>query len=119
MMQTAAAARVGGWQRGRRTWDNIMRNLVAPFVLAAALGTSACAYQLDAYDTYVDGVTVPTYGRTIASVSQDAGLSIAAGTSPGTEGGFFYDWRRRDAEQLIQQAQRRERILQQQAGAVP
>ena len=97
-----------------------MRNLAVPFVLAAVLGLSACAYQLEAYDPYVDAVTVPTGNRTIASVSQDAGLSLAAGAAPGTENGFFYDWRRRDAEQRIQAAQREERVLQRQAaGAVP
>ena len=96
-----------------------MRNLAVPFVLAAALGLSACAYQLEAYDTYVDGVTVPTEGRTIASVSQDAGLSLAAGASPGTENSFFYDWRRRDTEQRIQAAQREERYLQRQARTAP
>ena len=96
-----------------------MRNLAVPVVLAAALGLSACAYQLHAYDTYVDGLTVPTQGRTVASVSQDAGLSLAAGAAPGTENSFFYDWRRREVEQRIQAAQRRERQLQQQAGAVP
>ena len=97
-----------------------MRNLAVPFVLAGALGLSACAYQFEAYDPYADAVTVPTGNRTIASVSQDAGLSLAAGAAPGTENGFFYDWRRRDVEQRIQAAQREERILQRQAaGAVP
>lgn len=97
-----------------------MKNLAVPFVLAAALAVSACTYQLEAYDPYVDAVTVPTGDRTIASVSQDAGLSLAAGAAPGTENGFFYDWRRRDAEQRIQQAQREQRFQQRQAaGAVP
>ena len=96
-----------------------MRNLAVPVVLAAALGLSACAYQLHAYDTYVDGLTVPTQGRTVASVSQDAGLSLAAGAAPGTENSFFYDWRRRDTEQRIQAAQRQELYLQRQAGAAP
>jgi hypothetical protein len=96
-----------------------MRNLAVLFVLAAALGISACA-ELEAYDPYVDAVTVPAGGRTIASVSQDAGLSLAAGAAPGTENSFFYDWRRREAEQRIQAAQREERYLRQQAaGAVP
>ena len=95
-----------------------MRTIAVPLALSAAVITSACATQLDAYDPYIDGVTVPTQGRTIASVSQDAGLSLAAGAAPGTESGFFYDWRRRDAEQFIQAAQRRERLLQQQAGNV-
>jgi hypothetical protein len=94
-----------------------MRNLATLFVLAA-LGLSACA-ELDVYDPYVDAVTTPADGRTIASVSQDAGLSLAAGAAPGTENGFFYDWRRRDAEQRIQAAQREEQLLQRQAGAVP
>ena len=93
-----------------------MRNLAAPSVVLAALVLSACA-GLDLYDPYVDAVT--TDGRMIASVSQDAGLSLAVGAAPGTESGFFYDWSRRDAEQRIQQAQREERILQQQAGRVP
>ena len=97
-----------------------MKNLAVPFVLAAALAVSACTYQLEAYDPYVDAVTVPTGDRTIASVSQDAGLSLAAGAAPGTENSFFYDWRRRDAEQRIQQAQREQRFQQRQAaGAVP
>lgn len=96
-----------------------MRNLAVAFVIAVALGTAACA-QLGAYDPYVDAVTVPTGGRMIASVSQDAGLSLAAGAAPGTENGFFYDWRRRDAEQRIQAAQREELYLQRQAaGAAP
>ena len=95
-----------------------MKNRAVPFVLAAALGASACA-QLEAYDPYVDAVTVPAGGRTVASVSQDAGLSLAAGAAPGTENSFFYDWRRRDAEQRIQAAQREERSQQRQAGTVP
>ena len=95
-----------------------MRNFAVPFVLAAALGASACA-QLEASDPYVDAVTVPAGGRTIASVSQDAGRSLAAGAAPGTENGFFYDWRRRDSEQRIQAAQRQELYLQRQAGASP
>jgi len=95
-----------------------MRNVAVLFALAAACGISACA-QLDAYDPYVDAVTVPAGARTISSVSKDAGLILAAGASPGTEGGFFYDWRRRDAEQRIQAAQRQERVLQQQARTVP
>ena len=97
-----------------------MRPVAIPFVCIAVLGLSACA-ELDLYDPYVDAVTTPVAdGRAIASVSQDAGLSLAAGTSPGTEGGFFYDWRKRDAEQRIQAAQREERYQrQQQAGAVP
>jgi len=93
-----------------------MRTIAVPLALAAALCTSACAYQLDAY---VEGLTVPTEGRTIASVSQDAGLSLAAGASPGTEGGYFYDWSRRDREQQLQAAARRQRLLQLQAGATP
>ena len=97
-----------------------MRDVAVPFALAAALALSACAYQLEAYDPYVDAVTVPAGSRTIASISQDAGLSLAAGAAPGTENGFFYDWPRRDAEQRIQAAQREELYLQQQAaGAVP
>jgi hypothetical protein len=95
-----------------------MKNLAVPFVLAAALAASACA-QLEAYDPYVDAVTVPFGGRMVASVSQDAGLSLAAGAAPGTENGFFYDWRRRDTEQRIQAAQREERYEQRQAGVVP
>jgi hypothetical protein len=95
-----------------------MKNRAVPFVLAAALGVSACA-QLEAYDPYVDAVTVPAGGRTVASVSQDAGLSLAAGAAPGTENSFFYDWRRRDTEQRIQAAQREERDQQRQAGAIP
>lgn len=91
-----------------------MRHPAVPFMLAAALGISACA-ELEAYDPYVDAVTVPAGGRTVASVSQDAGLSLAAGAAPGTENSFFYDWRRRDAEQRIQAAQREERYLQQRA----
>jgi hypothetical protein len=93
-----------------------MRTIVVPLTLAVALCTSACSY---IYDTSGDTLSVPTEGRTIASVSQDAGLNLAAGIAPGTEGGFFYDWNRRDTEQRIQAAQRRERQLQQQAGAVP
>src|SRR4029079_15344864 len=105
--------------RGWRTWDKAMRNVAVLFALAAACGISACA-QLEAYDPYVDAVTVPAGARVIASVSQDAGLSLAAGASPGTEGGFFYDWPRRDTEQRSQAAQQQERYLQQrQAGAVP
>jgi len=97
-----------------------MRNLAVSFALAAALALSACADQFEAYDPYIDAVTVPTGNRTIASVSQDAGLSLAAGAAPGTENSFFYDWRRRDAEQRIQAAQREELYLQRQAaGAVP
>jgi hypothetical protein len=93
-----------------------MRNVALP-VLAAALALSACA-ELDLYDPYVDAVTTPADGgRAVASVSQDAGLSLAVGASPGTEGGFFYDWSRRNAEQRIQAAQREERILRQQARA--
>ena len=92
-----------------------MRTNAVPLALAA-LCTSACAY---VYDTSGDVLTVPTEGRTIASVSQDAGLSLAAGAAPGTENGFFYNWPRREAEQRIQSAQRRERILQLQAGAAP
>jgi hypothetical protein len=96
-----------------------MKNIAVPFVLAAALGISACA-ELEVSDPYVDAVTVPVGGRTIASVSQDAGLNLAAGAAPGTANGFFYDWRRRDAEQRIQAAQREERYQRQQAaGAVP
>ena len=96
-----------------------MRTPAATFVLAGALAVSACA-ELDRYDPYVDAVTTPTDGRIIASVSQDAGLSLAAGAAPGTENSFFYDWRRRDVEQRIQQAQREERYLQRQAaGAAP
>ena len=97
-----------------------MKNIVVPFTLAAFIGLSACASQLGAYDPYVDAVTVPTEGRVIASVSQDAGLSLAAGTSPGTEGGFFYDWGKRDVEQRIQAAQQQQRYLrQQQARTAP
>src|SRR5262245_53564501 len=97
-----------------------MKHVAVCFALAAGLGLSACTSQLGAYDPYVDAVTTPTGGRIIASVTQDAGLSLAAGTSPGTEGGFFYDWPKRDAEQRIQAAQRQERFLQQQqAGAGP
>lgn len=97
-----------------------MRNVAVPFVLAAALAVSACTYQFEAYDPYIDAVTVPTGGRIIASVSQDAGLSLAAGAAPGTENGFFYDWGRRDAEQRIQAAQRQERNQQRQAaGSAP
>ena len=91
-----------------------MRTNAVPFLLAAALSLSACA-GLDFYDPYVDAVTTPVEGRAVASVSQDAGLSLAVGAAPGTEGGFFYDWRRRDSEQRIQQAQREERYLQRQA----
>ena len=98
-------------------WDTAMRNLAALFVLAA--GLSACA-GLDLYDPYVDAVTTPADGgRAVASVSQDAGLSLALGAAPGTENGFFYDWRRRNVEQRIQQAQREERQLQRQAGTLP
>jgi hypothetical protein len=96
-----------------------MKNLAAPLALAVALGVSACTYQLEAYDPYLDAVTVPTGNRTIASVSQDAGLSLAAGAAPGTENGFFYDWRRRDAEQRIQQAQREQLYQRRQAAGVP
>ena len=97
-----------------------MRNVAVCFALAAGLGLSACASQLGAYDPYVDAVTTPTDGRILSSVSQDAGLSLAAGTGPGTESGFFYDWTKRDAEQRIQAAQHQERYQrQQQAGAEP
>jgi hypothetical protein len=97
-----------------------MRPIAIPFACVAVLSLSACA-GLDLYDPYVDAVTTPVGdSRAIASVSQDAGLSLAAGTSPGTEGGFFYDWRKRDAEQRIQAAQRDERYQrQQQAVAAP
>ena len=96
-----------------------MRNLAVSSALLVVFGLSACA-QLEAYDPYVDAVTVPAGGRIISSVSQDAGLSLAAGASPGTEGGFFYDWPKRDTEQRIQAAQQEERYRrQQQARAVP
>jgi hypothetical protein len=93
-----------------------MRHIAVLLTLSAALGASACTYDLN---PYAEGVTVPADGRTVASVSQDAGLSLATGAAPGTATGFFYDWPRRNYEQRVQAAQRRERILQQQAGAEP
>jgi hypothetical protein len=93
-----------------------MKHTAVPFFLAAAVLTSACSYEPD---TYVETLSVPTVGRTVASVSQDAGLSLTAGAAPGTVAGFFYDWPRRDYEQQVQAAQRRERLRQVQAGAVP
>jgi hypothetical protein len=93
-----------------------MKYVAVPLVLATTVMTSACAYYGDGA---IEILTVPTEGRTVSSVSQDAGLSLAAGAAPGTVSGYFYDWDRRFIEQEIQAAQRRERILQRQAGAAP
>lgn len=96
-----------------------MRKLALLFALGATLGTSACAYGYDIYGEPVGGLTIPVEGRAVASVSQDAGLSLATGAAPGLDGGFFYDWSRRNREQQLQAAARRERLLQLQAGAIP
>ena len=93
-----------------------MKRRTLPLAIAAALSTAACAATSI---SGVDDLILETSDRTVASVSQDAGLSLAAGVAPGTEGGFFYDWPRRNYEQQIQSAQLRELALERQARALP
>lgn len=63
-----------------------MNTGTAVLALVLAVSVSACCCEMGSPDA-------------IASVSQDARLSLALGAAPGEEGGIIYDWGKREREE--------------------
>jgi len=93
-----------------------MRTIALPLTLAATLGISACCCDMRGPIEELSIASPP--GRSLAAVSQDARLSLAAAAAPGMEGAFIYDWdkRARDQRRLAAEYQRE---IERQAGIAP